>query len=284
MSDDPAITADAAPEAAPAPDPTDAPAVAPETEVDPFAPVAEGEPAQFPREYVEKLRREGAKYRTSAKELEASLERLKPLDGVFDGYEPEAVDGWKQFIGAAQEDPEGALAYMVQAFGMDKDTAGAVIQQMFDAGDAPEATPAPAPAGDGDDPLDRPLTLRDLEAREQAHKAEAEQAAAVQEVKNEAKQLGYDPNATAGSPEEFRYQRLLHLAVNNGNDVTKAHDALVAEEKALVKSHMDALAQEADALPTPTGNGGPGAPATGAPDWKSTRERAQEFISAQLNA
>jgi hypothetical protein len=282
LPDDPAIEG-AAPEAAPT-DTTETPAPEPVIEeADPFAPVAEGEPQSFPRDYVEKLRREGAKYRTAAKEREAEIERLKPLEDVFSGFEPDQAAGWQEFIRGAQEDPVAALGALIQqGFAPDRESALELLDAIFeDAGGQDPA--APAPEAEGGDDLDQPMTRREFLAMQEAEATKSAQAAELATVKEEAKELGYDPNAKAGSQDEFRYQRLLHLAVNNGNDLTKAHEVLAAEEQALVKAHMERLAQEAETLPTPTGNGGPGAPVTGAPDWKRTKEAATEFVRATLN-
>jgi hypothetical protein len=252
-------------------------------EEDPFAPVAEGEPAQFPREYVEKIRREGAKYRTSAKEREQELERLQPLEGVFEGWEAEQVDGFKEFLAGAAENPEGALSSLIRGgLALDRAEATELINAMYAEAGAEEPG---APPADGDtDDDDRPITRRELRELKEAEDAATAQAAALSSVKEEAKQLGYKADAEPGSLDEFRYSRLLHLAaVVHGNDLTKAHEALEAEEQTLIKTRLDALAQEADALPTPTGNGGPGAAVEGVPDWKNTGVRAREFLRTELN-
>lgn len=269
-----------APEA-PVTDVADAPAPAAEEELDPFAPNEAGEPATFPREYVEKLRREGAKYRTTAKEREAELERLRPYEEAFAGFEPEQVEGWRQFLTAAREDPEGALgALMRDGYALDRGTAIELLDSIFEeAGEqAPVADSQPPAEGD---PLDRPLTLRELEAREQAKAAEAAQAAAVAQVKDEAKGLGYNPTADPGSLDEFRYHRLLHLAATKfGNDLAQAHEALVAEEQAATQERLASLASTADELPVPSGTGGSGAPVGGEADWDQTRSRAREYLAA----
>lgn len=265
-----------------------APQVTPETtpeapvEEDPFASIEGGEPAQFPREYVEKLRREGAKYRTAAKEHETELEKLRPLGETFDGWEDEQVAGFREFITAAKTDQEGALAYLIRdGLAYDRDSAVALLDDIYAEAGTEQPGAAPAPVADPDDD-DRPITRRELRELKEAEDATAAQTASVQSVKNEAKEFGYDPDAKLDSLDGFKYQRLLSIAANvTGNDLKQAHEALVAEEQALVKSHMDKLAQEADLLPTPSGTGGPAAAVAGVPDWNETSQRAREFLRAQ---
>lgn len=287
MADEPAID----PAAAPAPEAdvtpeaqVDAPPATTESDEDPFAPVADAEPDTFPRDYVERLRREGAKYRTTAKERAEALERLKPLGSAFEGLEPDEVEGWTQFISEAKNDPEAALsALMRNAYGLDREGALEVLDAIFEAG---EEQPGAAPDPENADDLDRPLTLRDLQRIEQERAQEAEQAQALEAVKKDARELGYDPDAEVGSQAEARYHRLLHLAAKvHGNDLQKAHDALVAEEQALVQSYLSKKEQEADSLPTPSGSGGSAAaPDGGTPSWEDARRNAAEFVRAQVGS
>lgn len=278
MADEPAIEPAPAPEAEQGTDQTET------SGDDPFAPVADAEPESFPREYVEKLRRDGARYRTTAREREQELEKLRPLADTFEGWDPEQVDGWREFLGSAREDPQAALGALIQqGFALDYEDASALLENIYDAAGetAPGGTPA-VESGSADD-QDRPLTLRDLQEHEAAKQAQADEAAAVKSVQHEAQELGYKPDAPVGSLDEARYTRLLHLAVNHGNDLAAAHEALAAEEQALVKQRMDELAAQADSLPVVSG-GTAGAVVEGTPSMADARARATEFMRAQRAA
>lgn len=268
---------------------TDPNAVAPEaapegagTEVDEFAPLA-AEPDAFPKDYVQKLRGSGAKYRTELRDAQAKLAELEPLAGAFDGWEPEQAQGWQTFLHQAQADPEGAIgALMREGFGLDRDGATALLDTIFEAGGETAPTPT-APTGDPNDP-NRVLTFAEF----QALQAEADQNRHLQEemgsIQTEAQKLGYDPNAQTGTPGEFRYARLLHLAASSTNgDLSKAHDALVAEEAALVKDSLARMATEADGSPVPTGaNGGPGESTDGAPQtFDRAAQQTREYLASR---
>lgn len=282
---DPAASATPAPESAPAEIAPEAvaPEAAPETDLDPFAPVADGaEPDLFPRDYVEKLRGEGAKYRTRARDAETKIADLEPLAGVFEGWEPEQVEGWKTFLGQAQENPEGALqALMQEGFGYDRETAQAALDQIYEA--AGETPPAPVAPGDPDDP-NRPMTRAEYDAEKAREADEADMTQRVSEVTQQAKELlGITAEIAPGSQDEYRYQRLLHLAANRSDtDLSKAHEALVAEEKAIVQKHLAQMAEEADG--SPAAPGGPLSPgvADGQPrGWKETDAAATAFLQTR---
>lgn len=265
-----------------------APEAAPEgaaTEVDEFAPLA-AEPESFPKDYVTKLRQSGAKYRTELREAQAKVAEYEPLAGAFEGYSPEEAQGWQNFISQARVDPQGAIgALMQEGYGLDREGATALLDTIFEAGGETAPTPE-APTGDPNDP-NRPMTVAEFHAAQ----AEAEQQrhleAEVGAVQHEAQGLGYDPSAVVGSPEEYRYTRLLHIAANNtAGDLSKAHEALVAEEQATVQSHLARMAAEANGSPAPTGgNGGPGEAAGGPPkDWNGAKASALEYVRSRSNA
>lgn len=269
METDPASASGETPESAP-------PGGAPETppEADPFAPI-DGEPDQFPRDYVEKLRREGGGYRTKLRDAEEQVKALAPLAGMFEGWESDQVEGWKTFLGSAQENPEAALAALLQdGFGFDRDSATSALEAIYGDG---AATPPPE-SGSEDDP-NRPMTRAEYDAERTREADETAVQKEIAAIHSEAKELGLDPDAAAGTPDEFRFQRLLHLAATKGCDLKTAHEALEAEEQALVKRHLDSLAEKADQFPSLTGNGGPGAPASDAPKtFADADRRAGEWI------
>lgn len=274
---DPAANNQPAPESAPVvPEGTPA---AP-AEVDEFAPLA-AEPDTFPRDYVHKLRESGAKYRTERNDLKTRIGELEPLAGAFSGWEPDQVQGWTEFLSTAQTDPQGALkALLGEGFGLDKEGASALLTEMFGDEGAP-AAPQGAPAA-GDDP-NRPLTIAEYEARQQAAREESAQQGLLREVQDEAKALGYDPASKAGSLEEFSYQRLLYIAGHQtGGDLSKAHEALVAERQQIAKDALAQMASQADGLPVPSGAGAAGAAVDNGPKtFANADELARQALASR---
>lgn len=272
---DPAAT----PPAAPGPEGEATPAAPEGTEVDPFAPLADVEPDAFPKDYVTKIRQSGAKYRTERNDLRTQLEAAQADAGAFEGWEPEQVEGWKTFLGTAQENPSGALhALITDAFGMDKEGATAFLTEMFGEGEAPGAQTPP----EGADGADRPVTLKDLEAREAAQAQERQAQADLQSVRDEAKALGYEPGKP-GSPEEFLSQRLFYIAANvTGGDLNKAHEALVAEKQQIAHDALASMAEQANGLPVPAGNGTAGAAVnTESKTFAQADEAARQALAAR---
>lgn len=221
-------------------------------EVDEFAPI-EGEPDVFPKEYVTRLRNRNASDNVRRREAEERAAALAPLEEVFQGWEPEQVEGWKQFLGQAQENPEGALAALVRdGFALDRESAVALLDTIYEAGGQEPSGLSETPEGDD---LDRPLTRREYEEMRQQEDQDKAISQELANINSTAKELGYTPDAKVGSREEFRYQRLLHLtATTTGGDLSKAHEALAAEEQAIVKDSLARMAKEADGAPAAPGD------------------------------
>lgn len=268
-----------APEGAPPADQTpEVPAGETTHEEDPFAAI-EGEPDVFPRDYVEKLRREGQSLRGRLREAEAKATQTG--EDPFATWTPEQANGWKQFLAVAHENPAGAIAALIgeDGFGYTRDEAAALIAELY--GEAPPEGDTPPPA---DDDPNRPLTQADLDRFYEQRRAQEAEATAqereLQGVYDKAKELGYQSNAEIGSREEFRFQRLLHLAAKkHGGDLQAAHEALVAEEHTAVQDYLAQAAKEASDLPTPTGSGSGGESGAVNKDWGKAEAAAQEFIS-----
>lgn len=270
-----------APGAAPEGVPEGAPEGTPE--VDEFVPIP-GEPDTFPRDYVERLRSANAANNVRRREAEEKAAALEPLAGVFEGWEPDQVEGWKTFLGQAQQDPEGAIkALMADGFGYDREGAIALLDTIYGAGGDEPPAPVGTP-GDSDD-LNRPLTRAEYDQLKAQEAQEAELAQAVGSVKREATELGYKPDADPTSEDGGRYERLLSIAARTpDHDLSKAHEALVAEEQAIVQRHLARMAEEADGSPAAPGTpGSPGA-AVGPPkSFEDAATGAREFLASRTS-
>lgn len=223
--------------AAPAAPVAEAPAAQADTEVAiPAAetPLPEGE--TFPREYVEKLRRESASYR----------ERAKKYNDVFEGYEPEAVDEWLSLATSLKSDPKAAaerfaeLAEAIRGQFADPDGAAADAA-VADAGLAPAEAAADA---------EKPLTRAEVDAilAERDRKAELDRRVAQIEI--DARSLGYEPR-TEG------YDELLYIASTlPSGSIQEAHAKVQARKQAVIDAYVASLGQKpAPVVPNP--NGGP---------------------------
>jgi hypothetical protein len=216
MPDDAPV--DVAPALEAAPVEAAAPEATPETEVDPFD---NAETDKFDRAYVEKIRKEAANYRTKAKEYE-----------IFESYEQEQRDAWKELASTFQQDPRAGAELM---------------KEIYESILAEGGTPAEAEAG-VEAVEEGFLTKSDLEKYLQEQQAQQDQAKAVQELETEAQGLGYTP----GTPE---YRWLMDLAAyDTSGDVTKAHEILAGRKQAAIDEYIASKTKDADGAGAP-GNG-----------------------------
>lgn len=205
----------------------DVPEAAPEAvEADPFD---TPETDQFPREYVEKMRNEAAKYRTKAKEYE-----------VFDSYADDERAAWKELAQQMQEDPATAARAMEQ------------IAQQILGQDGEDATPEEVREEAAEF-----LTRSQLENFMKEYEDKAEQSRLVSAIESEAKTLGYEPGTAD-------YVSLMWLNANKtGGDLKAAHELKKAEKQAAIDEYLAAKAAEADGTPAaaagavPSGENGP---------------------------
>ena len=238
---EPAAAVDPAPSGDPTPaaDPTSA-------DVDPF----EADPAldAFPRSYVEKLRQEAAARRTEAQAFKEA----------FDGYSDDDREVLLDLAKTLRTDPASAAEWM-------RAQAEALL-----AGDDP-AGPEGEGAGEGIDP-DAPLTAAQLDKyladRDSKKAAEAAEAKALAEVQDEAKTLGFNPEAKTG-PERRQYLELLEAAHSeHGGDLAKAATAIKAERQKIIDDWLAGKAAQSDATPTtPSQAGGGREPFEAPKDW-----------------
>lgn len=240
------------------PEPVAAPETPPEATIPEPAPEPEAEstPEQvetFDREYVEKLRKENAQWRTRARDYE----------DTFGELDDEIRNGWLELIRTANSGDPEAMQMLGQALGFVGDE-------------------EPQPTGDF---LTREEAARI--AREQAEavwaqgSAEQQQQQAVRDVETQAKSLGYDN----GTPE---YIELLYFAnsidpesLNPGENLLEAADRQVKEYR---QQQYDAwiASKEEEARNTPSAPNGNGvapqisqAPKT----WEEARNSLHERLS-----
>lgn len=233
-----AEVADASPAAAaPASDPWDDPGV-----------------EQFPRDYVERLRKENAGHRTKAKGFEEA----------FAGFEPDDQAVLLETIKTLAADPQAGLAQW--------DAIAKSLHEQYPDEQTPTGAELKAEAeGENED---KPLTRKELEAF-YAQKAEEEGVAQkTKEVLAEAKELGYTEGTAA-------YQRLMWMTANMpefGYDLAKADAAIKAEKQSVIDAYI--AEREADAEGgTPTGGGVPSTKAPAKPSWSRARAAAEARVA-----
>jgi hypothetical protein len=218
-----------------APEPLSVAHSEPATEVDPFESGAD----TFDRTYVEKLRNEAAARRTKQRELE---EQWKPWQEALDGYDPDDKAAVLNLAKSLREDPDAAAAMMRRYLGLDEHEAGD--------GD-PEVTTEAAQQAQ------KYLTAADFDRLLQEREAKAQQEAQVKAINDEAKGLGYKPDAERGTPEHRKFVELVYVANHTtGGDLAKAHEALEAETQAIIDRFVASREAAANGAPTPPQAGG----------------------------
>jgi len=208
----------------------------------------------FDRAYVEKLRKEAAKYRTSARELEQKYQ------SVYDGFDdPEDVN---YLIGLARkvyDDPASTAAEFEAIAKRIREATGVDITD-----DAPDSL--------DDIAEDKPLTMADLERIERERAVEA----AERQIRAEAAELGYDLSTHQG-------KALLYIATNETKgDLKAAHEKLEAEREALkkeaIEEYLRSVEENANAFPPVSGGSG------GSPAGSSGSHAPRDFKEASASA
>jgi len=207
----------------------DAPVVdAPVTDAPPAAPEADAfdneATTTFPREYVEKLRRENAEART----------KYTPYRDVFDGVDEDLRDYvLNDIVKPLLTDPASALDELYE-----------VVERIHNANKTVPKWLAKeiAKAEDAIDP-NAPLTLSQLEAREAKRAEEQKQAEGMRAIMSEVSELGYptdpkdDPTGTLAS--------LFAISTNHTRgDLKKAHEIREAAIDKIVEERLTAKLEE----------------------------------------
>jgi hypothetical protein len=224
--------------------------------------------AVFDRGYVEKLRREGQRYRT---EHQSTAEALSNYERVFGAYDQADRQVWMDLASTWATDPSEAARVMNQI-------AQAVLQPD---GAAPPATP-PADNGDegerGDLSNLTPEQVQQMiaEAMEGRERAAAEQRA-IDEVYSEIRAAGFDPSTREGF-------MVLWLANNGGQgDIQAGITEMKAWKQSIVDEYVTGRSNGHHPTPTPA-DGAVATPHEGVHDLTQARKAADAYIRAQMGA
>lgn len=215
---------------------------------------------QFDRAYVEKLRKENAKYR----------DRAKPYESAFAGYSDEAREFvLSNLVPSLISDYEGTIKALASELGITQAEAEQVVE------DATQGAEE-----------EKPLTRAEAEKlwaeREQAREAEAEAKRAQEQIVAEAKELGFDLNAGKGTREHADAQFLLILARDSfDGDLKKAAEAIEAGRQQLIAEHIEKLNAENGKAPAPVSSGAVGAKSSAAPtSLKEATAQASAYLES----
>ena len=208
-------------------------------------PFDDPEAQQFPREYVEKLRKEAADRRAGS----------KPFQEAFEGYEQEEVDVLLGLVRTLSSDPKTAAQQM------------AMIVESIN-----EAYKDEEDAGGGKAP--EPVTAADVEKmlteREQKSKVDAVTA----EIEKTAKELGYEKDSED-------YIQLLWLANNKTNyDLKAAHGLIEGKRQAVIDKYLADKQAEADGSLKRGPAGGPAGESNPVKDFSDARARLEARLKA----
>ncbi len=184
------------------------------------------EPETFKREYVEELRRENARHRTTAKELE---DRVKEYDSAFSAYTPEEravlLDITRQLSDPATQP---AVAKRLQA----------IADNILKGGDIPKR-----PTGE-EDPNQKPLTRAEWERLQQ----ERDQEQQVNQLLDEVESLGYKP----GTPDHAAFMAIL-MEPDVAGVVSKAQEKMnerkQAERQAIIDEYVKSVQEGKERWP-----------------------------------
>jgi hypothetical protein len=201
---------------------------------DPFTDLPE-QPV-FDRGYVDKIRREGQRYRETARTAEAELATYAD---VFAGYDQADRDVWLDLAATWKADPEAAAQKMQH-----------IVQAVL--GSEPDPTVAPAAAQQMDEPTDLDLLSPEkveqlvndrvqaaLDARDRA----AAEQAALDGVYAELRQAGVDPSTREG------FMVLWTANHETNGDIAAAIDSVRGWKQTIVDDFVKG--RQTGALPAP---------------------------------
>lgn len=207
----------------------------------PAAPAAETEttdatvettedPKTFSAEYVAELRKENASYRTRAKELEA----------VFEGLEPDQIDGWKEVVTTWKEDPKAGASVL-------KEIADSWLEAQADAGITP----------DDADYVSRAEIKRMLEEEKAAQAEQSNLERIEREIETQAKTLGYTPNSK-DLKENLTARLLFNIAADLPDNSLEEADKMLKKlfRDDVIEDYLKSKADDAGNTPTAPVAGG----------------------------
>ena len=192
----------------------------------------------FDRDYVKRLRDKEARYRT---ELREAQERWGDWDKTLDGLDDEQRGLARDLVSAILE---GDVARAADIIGPDE------LAKVL--GVTPAAVAEQVAEQTEDAPLTRADLQRELEEREAKQQTERE----IKAVYDEAKKLGYNPDAKAGTPEFGKWVMLVQHAQAAGG-IEAGHKAMEAAEAAERQRVIDEYVASRNAgSPAPGGAAG----------------------------
>ncbi|HEV7535238.1 MAG TPA: hypothetical protein VGP90_06360 [Acidimicrobiia bacterium] len=219
--------------------------------------------AVFDRSYVERLRTEGARYRT---EHNATRQQLSAYETAFGGYAPEDRQVWMDLASTWANNPAEAAEMM-------NTIAQAVLTPEGDAAPETPAEPVTAEEMAGLTPqqvqemISSALTAQQQQAAEQR---------AVDEVYSEIRAAGFDPSTKEGF-------MVLWLANNGGNgDIQAGIRDMQAWRQSIVDEYVTGRSNGHHATPSP--NGAVATTQEPIHDLKDARKAAEAYIRAQMGA
>lgn len=176
----------------------------------------------FPRDYVEKLRRESAGYRERAKQAEQ-------YEQYFGGYDDSDRQVWFGLAQTMQSDPRAAAEYMKQiSDGILNDYQEQVPQAQQNPGNP------------------NYVTMEQFQQWQQNSALESEVAG----IEREATAMGYNTNSA-------EYIQLLWTAQHQTNgDLNAAHEAINGERQRIIDEYLATKSQDASRMPQTPGASG----------------------------
>lgn len=243
-----------------------APAPAPSDDV--FAELPESEPL-FNRGYVDKIRREGARYRDEAR---TAQETLSVYDDVYSMYEEADRDVWLDLARQWAVDPRQAATAMQQI-------AAAVLGEGGEMND-PAAPVVTDPSAAGATASNGPITNEQIAelVRNEVERRDAERAQQqmVESIYSTMRASGIEPKSREG-------MAVLWTANNETNgDIDKAIELYQADRQKAVDEYI--ATRQSGGRPAPAPNGVPASQHTPIKNLDDARRAADEFIRSQANA
>ena len=206
--------------------------------------------AVFPRSYVESLRTEGARYRTSVNEIQA---KYQPYEDVYSAYDQADRDIWLNLARTWAEDPNRAAQVMQQIASTVLGDAGAGSATPAGPGDQPNQAAVDAAL---DAAETRPLTTDEvtklIEERFTARESQANEAKLVNEIYAEVRAGGYDPESAEG------FMVLWNANHFTGGDIAKALAMTNTYKQTIIDNYVQG--RTTGSVPMPTAGGAPATP------------------------
>ena len=233
---------------------------------DVFADLPENEPL-FNRGYVDKIRREGARYRDEAR---AAQESLSVYDEVYSLYEEGDRDVWLDLARQWAVDPRQAAAYMQQIAAAVLGEGGEMNDPAAPVVNDPSAAGAAASNGG-------PLTNEQIAelVRNEVERRESERAQEqmVESIYSTMRAAGIEPKSREG-------MAVLWTANNETNgDIDKAIELYQADRQKAVDEYI--ATRQSGGRPAPAPNGVPASQHTPIKNLDDARRAADEFIRSQ---